>query len=82
MNTKELLTAIKDFFDESGKKQRDQKKYLKQVLAKLKHKAKLLRKKLANEKNAKKSKALRKEFDVVCAQRKKGLKLLKSLNKK
>jgi len=81
MNTKELLTAIKDFFDESGKKQRNQKKYLKQVLAQLKHKAKALKKKLVNENNTKANKITRKELDVICAQRKKGLKLLKRLNK-
>lgn len=81
MKTGKLLTAIKDFFDESGKKQRDKKKYLKEVLSRLKRKAKALKKKLAGENNVKKHKALRREYDVICAQRKKGLKLLKVLNK-
>ena len=81
MKTGKLLTAIKDFFDESGKKQRNQRKYLKEVMVKLKRKAKALRKKLDNEKNVKDSKIIRKEYDVICAQRKKGLKLLKRLNK-
>jgi hypothetical protein len=81
MNTKELLIAIKDFFDESGKKQRNKKKYLKQVLAKLKHQKRKLRKKLDAHNNAKDRKAVRKELDIICAQHKKGLKLLKSLSK-
>ena len=81
MKTGELLTAITDIFDESGKKQRKQKKYLKEVLVGLKRKAKALRKRLANEKNEKDSKIIRKELCVICAQRKKGLKLLKRLNK-
>ena len=81
MKTGELLTVIKDFFDESGKKQRTKKKYLKEVLAGLKRKQKNLEKKLAKEKNGKTQKNISREIAIICSQRKKGLKLLKDLKK-
>ena len=81
MKTEELLTAIKDFFDESGKKQRNKKKYLKEVLAGLKRKQKSLEKKLGKEKNDKARKNINREIAIICSQRKKGLKLLKDLKK-
>ena len=79
MTTNKLLNAIGDFFDESKKKQRNKKKYLKEVLHKLKTKQKALREKLSDEKDKGKSKSLQKEIDVIHAQRKKGLKLLKKM---
>ena len=79
MTTNKLLNAIGDFFDDSKIKQRNKKKYLKQVLHKLKTKCKKQRKKLDDEKDKGKSKNLQKEVDIICAQRKKGLKLLKKM---
>jgi len=79
MTTNKLLNAISDFFDESKKKQHDKKKYLKQVLHKLKTKCKKQRKKLEIEKDKGKRQNLQKELDIICAQRKKGLKRLKQM---
>ena len=45
----------------------------------LRMQSKILRKKINAESDSKKLKPLRREFNVVCAQRKKGLKLLRSL---
>ncbi|MCK4710665.1 MAG: hypothetical protein KAU21_18770 [Gammaproteobacteria bacterium] len=79
MTTNKLLNAISDFFDESKKKQLVKKKYLKQVLHKLKTKCKKQRKKLADEKDKGKRQILQKELNIICAQRKKGLKRLKQM---
>jgi len=81
MKTGKLLSAIKDIFDESGKKQRKQKKHLKEVLAGLKHKQKGLEKKLVGEKHDKARKSISREIAIICSQRKKGLKLLKGMKK-
>ena len=79
MPTNKLLKAIGDFFDSKKKKQRQQKKNLKIILSKLKKQSKVLRKKISDESDSKKRKQLQREFDIVCAQRKKGIKLLKTL---
>jgi|SaaInlV_110m_DNA_1040235.scaffolds.fasta_scaffold63094_2 hypothetical protein len=79
MKTKKLLSTIKQFFNEDEKKQRDQKKYLKEVLTELKRKKKKRQKKLDSNISEKDKEIIRKEIDVLCAQRKKGLKLLKTL---
>ena len=79
MTTNKLLNAISDFFDESKKKQLIKKKYLKQVLHKLKTKCKKQRKKLDDEKDKGKRQILQKELNIICAQRKKGLKRLKQM---
>ena len=76
-----LLDTIRDFFDESRKRQRDKKDNLKQVLHKLKVKHKDLRKQLSDEDNQNKIKDIQKTIDVIRAQRKKGHKLLKELKK-
>ena len=55
------------------------KKYLKQVLHKLKTKCKKQRKKLDDEKDKGKRQILQKELNIICAQRKKGLKRLKQM---
>ncbi len=79
MTTNKLINAIGDFFDESKKKQRNKKKYLKEVLHKLKTRCKKQRCKLENEKDKAKRDNLQKEIDIICAQRKKGLKRLKQM---
>ena len=79
MTTNKLLNAIGDFFDESKKKQRNKRKYLKEVLHKLKTKCKKQRNKLDNEKDKGKRDDLQKEIDIICAQRKKGLRKLKQM---
>ena len=79
MKTKKLLTAIKDYFDESKKKQLKKKKYLKQVLKGLKTRQKSLREKLNEKINAGEKAAIQKKLDIISCQRKKGLKLLKRM---
>ncbi len=81
MKTNKLLTAIKEFFDESKKKQRGKKKYLKQVLQQLKAKQKVLCKMLKGANDKRESKGINKEIDIIIAQRRKGLKLLKQMQK-
>ena len=77
MKTKKLLSMIKQFFNEDERKQRDQIKSLKQVLSELKRKKKKRQKKLDSDISEKDKEIIRKEIDIICAQRKKGLKLLK-----
>lgn len=79
MTTNKLLNAMSDFFDIKKKKQREQKKNLKIILTKLKKQSKVLRSKISDESDTKKRKQLQRELDTICAQRKKGIKLLKSL---
>ncbi|MES9901934.1 MAG: hypothetical protein ABW168_04515 [Sedimenticola sp.] len=79
MKTKKLLTAVKDYFDESKEKQLKKKKYLKQVLEELKTRQKSLRKKLNEEKDAGEKTTIQKKLDMISYQRNKGLKLLKAL---
>jgi cysteinyl-tRNA synthetase len=81
MKTNQLLTAIKELFDESEKKQQGKKKHLKQVLQQLKAKQKVLGKMLKGANDKKECKGINKEIDVIIAQRRKGLKLLKSMKK-
>ncbi len=79
IKTNKLLTAINDFFDESKKKQQGKKKYLKKVLKLLKAKQKELCKKLEAAKEKGTNKSDKKEIEVIVAQRRKGLKLLKHM---
>lgn len=79
MPTNKLLQAIGDVFDAKKKKQRKQKSNLKIILAKLKKQSKALEKKLKDESDSKKRKQLQRELNTICAQRRKGIKLLKSL---
>jgi len=79
MKTKKLLTAIRDYFDESKNRQLTKKKYLKQVLEGLKTRQKTLRKKLNQKMSAGEKAAIQKKLDIISCQRKKGLKLLKRI---
>ena len=81
MKTSKLLVAIKDYFGKSKKKQRKKKEHLEETLSKLKRKENALEKKLAVEKKSAVRKSLKKEIAIVHAQRKKGVKFLKGLDK-
>ncbi len=63
--------------DFDKKKQQDCMNSIKVILKKLKKKHRLLKEKLANEKDQKRCNQLQKECDVIHAQRHKGLKTLK-----
>lgn len=78
MTKKKLLHAIRDFFDDKKKKQKEKSDYLKKLLKELKKKEKSLCRK-RDDAGSKDSKDFQKEIAVVRAQRKKGLRLLKEL---
>ncbi len=81
MKTNKLLTAITELFDESKKKQQGKKKYLKQVLQQLKAKQKVLCKMLKGANDKRECKGIKRQIDIIIAQRRKGLKLLKHMKK-
>lgn len=81
MKTKKLFGIINEILDADSRAQINEIKALKSVLQKLKVKAKALRKQIQNEKDKAKVKALNDKLEIIGAQRKKGLKLLKKLKK-
>jgi len=81
MKTPTLITRVQEFLDADKKKQRDQIKCLKELLHKLKKKQHTLKAKLETERDDKTRKRLRKDLDVIFAQRKKGIATLKTLKK-
>lgn len=81
MKTKKLIGIINDIIDEDSRAQVNEIKALKSALQKLKGKAKALYKEAQNEKDDAKVKALNDKIEIICAQRKKGIKLLKKLKK-
>ena len=72
---------VQELLDADKKKQRDQIKCLKELLEKLKKKQRTLKTKLEQERDDATRKRLRKNLDIIFAQRKKGVATLKSLNK-
>lgn len=81
MKTKKLFGIINDILDADSRAQMNEIKALKSALQKLKVKAKQLSKEAESEKDEAKVKALNDKMEIICAQRKKGLKLLKKLKK-
>ena len=82
MKTSRLFEIVNDILDADSRAQLREIKSLKAALAKLKHKARVLNKEADNEKDEARCKELKEKIDIICAQRKKGLKLLKELKKK
>jgi hypothetical protein len=80
MKTPKLIRTAKRYFN-VGKRQKEAK-YIKELLKKLKKKERGLKAKLGKEKEPKKRRQIRKALNVICAQRKKGVALLKDLRKK
>jgi len=81
VKTKKLFKIINDILDADSRAQMNEIKALKSALHKLKTKARALCKEAENEKDEAKVKALNDKMDIICAQRKKGIKLLKKLKK-
>lgn len=81
MKTAKLFDIVNDILDSDSRAQLQEIKALKSALEKLKLKARVLYKEADNEKDAEKRKALKHKIDIICAQRRKGLKLLKKLKK-
>jgi len=81
VTTNKLLEYISDLFDENKKVQHRKRDNLKKVLKQLRERKRYLKKKLHNAKDKRNRKNIKNKIDVIDAQRKKGLKLLKKLNK-
>ncbi len=79
MKQKKLLDKLKTFFDSDAREREKQKSDIKDILKKLKKRERKLKEKLDAENKAEKRKRFQQEIDVVYAQRKKGIKLIKEL---
>ena len=79
MKTPKLLKRVQEFIDSDKLKQCKRKDCIKQVLHKLKKKQRMLKDRLAKVKDEKERKQIQKTLDIIYVQRKKGLKVLKSL---
>jgi hypothetical protein len=77
MKQKRLLEKLKLFFDSDAREREDQREDVKGILKKLKKKERNLKEKLGAEYDAGKRKRIQRKIDVVYAQRKKGIKLIK-----
>jgi hypothetical protein len=81
MKTSKLFDIVNDILDADSRAQLQEIKSLKSALEKLKQKARALNKEVEIEKDEARCKELKDKIDIICAQRKKGLKLLKKLKK-
>jgi len=79
MPTNKLLDKLKNYLDANRRAQIAKYDSIKRVLKKLKKKENALKDMLKKEHNDKARKRLEKEMDVLSAQRKKGVKMLKEL---
>ena len=79
MKTPKLLKRVQEYLDADELKQCKRKDCIKEVLHKLKKKQRMLKSRLAKEKDEKERKRIQKTLDIVYVQRKKGLKVLKNL---
>lgn len=77
MKQKKLLEKLKIFFDSDAREREKQKSDIKDILKKLKKKERNLKEKLDTESDPEKSNRLQQKIDVIYAQRKKGIKLIK-----
>ena len=80
MKTPKLFKMAEQYLDGDAKKLKNQKACIKEILKKLKKKERTLKANLAVEKSAKERKHIEQDLNIIFAQRKKGLKTLKSLN--
>jgi len=79
MKQKKLLDKLKTFFNSDEREREKQKSDIKDILKKLKKRERKLKEKLGAEKNAEKRNRFQQEIDVIYAQRKKGIKLIKGV---
>ena len=77
MKQKKLLEKLKTFFDADAREREKQKSDIKDILKKLKKKERKLKRKLDSEKNTEKRNHFQQEIDIIYAQRKKGINLIK-----
>lgn len=79
MKKKKLLKKLQDFFDLDERSKREKKNELLKILKKLKLKERKISTKLDAATNEAERKELMKELDIIYAQRKKGINLVKEL---
>jgi len=77
MKTRKLLEKLMGYLDADARQRKKERDDIKAVLKKLKRREKKLKNQLGDEKDEKKHAALQGEIDILHAQRKKGVKLLK-----
>ena len=82
MKLKKLIGELQEFLDADIRKRNKHRDDMKKLLHKIKTKEKNLAAKALTEFNEEKLERLRKEIDMVHAQRKKGISALKGLNEK
>ena len=81
MKKKKLLHKLQDYFDLDERRKLAHKDDLVDILKKLKGKERKISLDLERENDPERKKALKKELDIIYAQRKKGIKLLKASGK-
>lgn len=79
MKKKKLLKKLQAFFDLDERSKRAKKKELLKILKKLKEKERKMDAKLKATPNESERQELAKELDIIYAQRKKGINLIKEL---
>jgi len=77
MKTRKLLEKLVNYLDADARQRKKERDDMKAVLKKLKRREKKLKKQLEDENDEQKKAALQGEIDILHAQRKKGVKLLK-----
>lgn len=77
MKKKKLLKKLQNYFDLDERRKKTHRRDLIKILKKLKAKENRLREALAAETSQEKRAKLQKELDIIHAQRKKGIKLLR-----
>ncbi len=77
MKQKKLLEKLKTFFDSDAREIAKQKSDIKDILKKLKKKERHLKQKLDAEHDEEKRNRIQQKIDIIYAQRKKGIKLIK-----
>ncbi len=81
MKIRKLLEKTQSLFDADERKSKGQKKHLKHVIKKLRKHQKSLEEQLKKESSKAKVEKLTDQINLAHAQRKKGLKVLKSIKK-
>jgi len=82
MTLNKYLKQVANLFDVEKRKCEKEKQCLRHVLKKLKKREEMLENRLDKHKHDKSRKKLKDELKVISAQRRKGLKMLKDLEKK
>ncbi len=81
MKTKKLLKKVREYLDSDRREQIKRSKSIGKVLKELKEYERALKDELHAEENEKDCEPIQKEIDVIRAQRKKGLAILKEIKR-